>query len=123
MAKKTDNNIDTGRWLERLGEAWMVNKSEVRVLRTELQELVNAVSDLQRKEKTIRGFIKEYEERYSECEVLLDHNKELKRKLRRGEDIVADQHSLSRDFARETTKQQCYVQFISNLKSEIMGEI
>lgn len=71
--------------------------------------------------KTIESFIKEYEERIQDCDILLEINKENRRKLRRGEKCNFDVNDLSVEFARESTKKQAYIQFITVLKCEILG--
>jgi len=78
-------------------------------------------------EKNIRNFIKEYESRISDCDILIKNTKEQNSKVRNDKTLSESERAIEQlhlrvDRIKECSKQQAYVQFISNLK-ELLGEI
>ena len=67
-------------------------------------------------------YLEEYQMKIEECDVLLGANKQNRRKLRRGENCVFDLNDLEVEFARVSARRQCYVQFIHDLRYEILQE-
>ncbi len=75
----------------------------------------------------IRKLISEYESRISDCDIILNKILDQKRKIRKiniteylnNEDYV----SLQKDWKHYSAQKQCYIQFVSDLKSELLGEM
>jgi hypothetical protein len=74
-------------------------------------------------EKRSRKEIKEYQERIKDCDRVLDIIKKDKNRIRRGELPIIDLESLKIEFIRETTRRQNYIQFLSFIRGDILGEI